>query len=174
MSNYYAQLDSNDIVFAITELHSEETYDHLIAIDSFDLTLLGKQYDAVNKVFTQTLDQVKTSKMQELDQAYQFAFMTFQSLATGVTKTYPINQEAQDDLKDLQQRLIADPNKNSFYFLTIEDGILINHTRSQFLQLLDDAESKKVSIHNQNRTYANKISTTSDIPTLQAMTFTFS
>lgn len=140
----YAQIENSKVI-GISDLHSEEVADHLIPIDSYDLSLLGKVWDGTT--FTdpiKTLDEIKNEKLQELEQAYYSSFTVFQSDATGTLKTYPINAEAQDNLRDLQQRLIADPNKDSFWFKTIEDGTLVNHTRVQFLQLMEDAESFKV------------------------------
>lgn len=126
-------------------------------------------WDAVN---APTLDQVKQSKMAELNQSYQSCFSTFQSNALGTVKTYPINGEAQDNLKDLQQRLIADPNKNNFDFLTMEDGLLVSHTRIQFLELLQDAETFEVTLHNKYRGYANQVTVATDIPTVQSIKWT--
>lgn len=172
MSNYYAQIDSNNIVYSIVDLHSVETNNLLIAVDSYDLTLLGKQYDSINKVFNvpaQTLSQAKQTKIAQLQQSYYASFTTFQSNATGTLKTYPVDAEAQDNLRDLQNRLIADSNKNSFYFKTIEDGTLINHTRTQFLQLMEDAETFKVQ---QTQHYDSKVASVNaatDVTTVEAI-----
>jgi hypothetical protein len=148
MSNFYAQIDHNNTVIGVSELHSQEIAEHLIPIDSYDISLLGKVYDNITNTFSdraKTLDEVKADKKSELLQYYYGSFATFQSSATGTLKTYPIDLEAQDNLKDYQQRLIADSTKDSFWFKTIEDGTLIQHTRAQFLQLLEDAETFKVT-----------------------------
>jgi hypothetical protein len=92
-----------------------------------------------------TFDEVKSKKNEELQKLYYASFTTFQSDALDVVKTYPIDKEAQDNLKDYQNRLIADTNKDSFYFKTIEDGTLILHNRQQFLKLMEDAEMFKVN-----------------------------
>lgn len=94
---------------------------------------------------TLSLEQVKEEKKEELTQAYYMSFTAFQSDATGVLKTYPADAEAQQNLKDYEQRAIADPEKDSFWFKTLEDGTLIQHTRKQFLQLMEDAELFKVN-----------------------------
>jgi hypothetical protein len=116
-----------------------------------------------------SLQDVKSDKMVELEQAYESCFTIFNSSALGNLKTYPINGEARDNLKDLQQRLIADPNKNNFDFLTMDDGILVTHTRAQFLQLLQDAETFEVTLHNKYRGYANQVNAATDISTVQAI-----
>lgn len=111
----------------------------------------------------------KENKLLELQRSYYASFTTFQSNTTGTVKTYPIDSEAQDNLRDLQNRLIADSNKNSFYFKTIEDRTLINHTRAQFLQLMQDAETFKV---NQTQHYDSKVAavnSATDIPTVQGI-----
>jgi hypothetical protein len=97
--------------------------------------------------FPKTLVDVKNEKYMELEQAYSNSFTVFQSNATGTMKTYPINAEAKDNLERLQRRLIADPAKDSFSFYTLEDANLINHTRTQFLKLLDDAEAFEIAQH---------------------------
>lgn len=118
-----------------------------------------------------TFQNIKDDKINELTEAYDNAFTTFTSNALGSTKTYPINQEARDKFEEYQNRLIADPNKNSFYFLTIEDGILMQHTRSQFLQLLDDAESFEVTLHNKYRGLINKVNSANDELTVNQVTW---
>jgi hypothetical protein len=147
----HAQLDDNNIVIAISDLHSDESHlDHMVLVDSFDLSLLGKKYDPATNTFIDiplTLDQTKESKNKELDKAYEESFTVFQSSTLGEVKTYPINVEARGKFEELQQRLIADSDKNSFYFYTIEDANLVEHTRSQFLKLLDDAELFEVQQH---------------------------
>jgi hypothetical protein len=148
MSNYYAQIDSNNIVVAISELHSEETYDHLIPISSFDVTLLGKQYDPATGQFVTvapTLDQVKRNKIAELNAGYQASFTTFQSSALGSVHTYPIDQEAQDNMKNLMQLMILNPNMTTIQFKTLENG-LTAHTRDQFIQVLMDAQTFEVNL----------------------------
>lgn len=94
---------------------------------------------------TPSIDDIKKQKIQELQQSYYASFTTFQSSALGTVKTYPIDKEAQDNLRDYQNRLIADPNKDAFYFKTIEDATLVLHNRLQFLQLMEDAEMFKVN-----------------------------
>jgi predicted glycosyl hydrolase (DUF1957 family) len=42
MSNYYAQINSNSICFAITQTSSLIDQPNMIAIDSYDISLLGK------------------------------------------------------------------------------------------------------------------------------------
>lgn len=91
------------------------------------------------------IEEVKNDKIFELQQSYYAWFTTFQSSALGSLKTYPIDEEAQKNFNDYQNRLIADPNKDSFFFKTVEDGTLVNHTRAQFLQVLEDAEIFKVN-----------------------------
>lgn len=93
----------------------------------------------------ETLDEIKRKKINELQKSYYSSFTTFHSDALGSLKTYPIDLEAQNNLKDYQDRLIADTNKDTFYFKTIEDGTLVLHNRLQFLQLMDDAEMFKVN-----------------------------
>lgn len=118
-----------------------------------------------------TLSQAKASKIAELQQSYYASFTTFQSSATGVLKTYPIDSEAQSNFERLERRLIADANKSTFNFKTIEDGTLIAHTRAQFLQLLADAETFTV---NQTTHYDSKVSSVNsaaDVPTVQAITW---
>lgn len=161
---YETDVDSNDVYSAIP--YSEGKY--ILAVRDTAVVRQGwQQATATDFNNALPLDQVKASKMSELDQSYKSCFTIFQSNALGVTKTYPINGEAQDNLKDLQQRLIADPNKNNFDFLTIEDGILVSHTRIQFLELLQDAETFEVTLHNKYRGYANQVSVATDIPTVQ-------
>lgn len=94
---------------------------------------------------TANIYDIKKQKSKELQQNYYSSFTNFQSSALGMLKTYPIDKEAQENLRDYQNRLIADPSKDSFYFKTIEDGTLILHTRQQFLKLMDDAEMFKVN-----------------------------
>lgn len=179
----FAHINTTDNTVICLDDRNELLTDHpdviLVEVPADAVVSLGYVYKTSANTFSKpdsekTLEDWRAQKNEELAAAYNAAFTTFTSNALGNTKTYPITQEAQDDLKDLQNRLIADPNKNSFYFLTMDDGILINHTRVQFLQLLSDAEARTVAIHNQNRTYANQISSSTSIPTLQAMTFTFS
>lgn len=88
-----------------------------------------------------TLDHAKQDKINQLLQSFNSSFQIFQSSALGVLKTYPVDAEAQSNLDRLERRLIADPNKNDFNFKTMEDGTLVLHTRVQFLQLLQDAET---------------------------------
>jgi hypothetical protein len=182
--NIIAQVPSGTTSVTFTEISTGQTYMETVTNGKATFTPTANDtYRVGNETITKhneititgikTLEDVKNEKLVELEQAYQSAFTTFQSSVLGTVKTYPITTEAQTDLEDLQNRLIADPNKSSFYFLTLEDGILIKHTRAQFLQLLEDAETRKVSIHNQNRTYANQINASTDIATIQAMTFTF-
>ena len=45
MDHFYAQLDNNDQVIAVSQLASDMTQDNLIAINAFDVTLLGKRYN---------------------------------------------------------------------------------------------------------------------------------
>lgn len=92
-----------------------------------------------------TLDEVKEQKLNELQQSYYASFVTFQSNALGTIRTYPFDLEAQNNLRDYQNRMIADPNKDNFYFKTIEDATLVLHNRVQFLQLMEDAEMFKVN-----------------------------
>jgi hypothetical protein len=148
MSNfYYAQLDNNNIVHSVTQLLDEVKAPNLVPINSFDLTLIGQQYNPTTGQFspvTPTLDQAKQNKIAELNTDYQESFTTFQSSALGSVHTYPIDQEAQDNLDKYVQLAAANPNKNTFYFKTLEQGLMV-HTRAQFLQLVDDAEAFEVS-----------------------------
>lgn len=166
MSNYYAQLDANNVVHSITELHSQETSTNLISVPFLDTTLIGKTYDTISNTFNYTLDQTKKNKIANLQQSYFASFTTFTSSALGVQKTYPIDGEAQTNLEQLERRLIADTNKNSFYFKTIEDGTLVNHTRTQFLQLMADAETFKV---NQTTHYDSLVSQVNAATTVDAV-----
>lgn len=100
---------------------------------------------AVQSEVPVTLEDTKKQKLKELQQSYYSSFTTFQSSALGSVKTYPFDSEAQKNFNDYQNRLIADPNKDTFYFKTIEDGTLILHNRMQFLQVLEDAEMFKVN-----------------------------
>jgi hypothetical protein len=119
----------------------------------------------------QPLSQVKEAKIAQLQQFYYGSFTTFTSSALGTVKTYPLDLEAQGNLKDLQDRLIADSTKTTFYFKTIEDGTLMAHTRAEFLQLMQDAETYKV---NQTTHYDSKVTAVNnalDIPTVQGITW---
>jgi hypothetical protein len=168
-------------------LHKNTDTDSIIEItdEQFSYDLVGKLYQ--NGVFVdpqpvidtpppltpeELIAQAKSNKGIELEQAYYASFSTFQSSATGTTKTYPINGEAQDDLKDLQNRLIADPNKNTFYFLTIDDGALVAHTRVQFLQLLGDAETFEVTTHNKYRGYVAQLNSATTIDEVNSIQWT--
>lgn len=91
-----------------------------------------------------SLNEIKQEKIQELEQSYYASFITFQSTALGTINTYPADTEAFNNLKDYEQRMIANPNKNSFFFKTLEAGTLVEHTRAQILQVMDDAEFFKV------------------------------
>ncbi|HLO11494.1 MAG TPA: hypothetical protein VK190_04495 [Pseudoneobacillus sp.] len=104
-----------------------------------------------------TLDELKQQKIAELEEAYVNSFTIFTSSALGEVKTYPINKEAQDNLDKLQRRLIADPNKDSFYFYTVEDATLVLHNKVQFLQLLEDAETFEITQHLKFNDLKNKV-----------------
>lgn len=172
MTTHYAQIDINDTVVGISELHSEEVHDHLILIDSFDTSLLGKVYDSTNNTFSdrvKTLDEIKVAKKTVLLQSYYASFTIFQSSATGTLKTYPIDAEAQGNFKDYEQRLISNPNKDSFWFKTIEDGNLIEHTRLQFIQLLEDAETFKVLQTQHYNDKKNQVEQATDKATVEAI-----
>lgn len=149
MAIYYAQVNESDVVIGISQLSEEVDLPHLIRVDSLDDSLIRKKYNRTTLSFEdvpKSLEEIKVEKKVELLQAYYASFTTFQSSATGTIKTYPCDQEAQQNLKDYEQRLIANPNKDSFWFKTIEDGTLVNHTRAQFLQLMEDAETFKVNL----------------------------
>lgn len=127
---------------------------------------IATEIDYNNALPQLTLNNIKAFKIIELEQSYFGSFSTFQSSALGVLKTYPINAEAQDNLRDLQNRLIADPNKTTFYFKTIEDGTLVAHTRAQFLQLMQDAETYKV---NQTTHFDSKVLSVNSATTADAV-----
>ncbi len=42
---YYAQIDSNGIVYAITQTSGEVDQPDMILIDGFDVSLMGQRYD---------------------------------------------------------------------------------------------------------------------------------
>lgn len=48
---YYAQIDSNGVVSAVTETHSSINADHMVPVDELDVSLLGRTYDAEAGVF---------------------------------------------------------------------------------------------------------------------------
>jgi hypothetical protein len=118
---------------------SDDNYDYIVYSNGSTVKSIKSNVPMV------ALDEIKTQKIQSLQQSYYASFTTFQSDALGTVKTYPIDKEAQDNLRDYQNRLIADPNKDSFYFKTIEDATLVLHNRQQFLQLMEDAEMFKVN-----------------------------
>jgi F0F1-type ATP synthase gamma subunit len=142
-----------------------------------NITYKIETVDTVNQIATiksiheviKNLDDVKQDKINELEIAYNASFTVFTSNATGVTKTYPINQEAKDNLERLQRRLIADPNKDSFSFYTLEDANLVDHTRSQFLQLLDDAEAFEVAQHKKYNDLKNQVNAATDEATVNSI-----
>lgn len=134
---------------------------------------INVQVTSTGFVVTKSLDAARRDKLAELETAFQASFTTFTSNATGVTKTYPFDTIAQGKLKDLQGRAILDTNKNSFSFYTFEDQAMVSHTRAQFLQLLDDAEARELNLFSQKQVYEKNINTTTDVPTIDAMTFTF-
>ena len=45
MSNYYAQIDSNSVCFAVTQTSGPINQPDMIAIESYDTSLLGKVWD---------------------------------------------------------------------------------------------------------------------------------
>lgn len=45
MSNFYAQLNENNIVECISDLYNKVDQDNLIEISEYDTFLLGKEYD---------------------------------------------------------------------------------------------------------------------------------
>jgi len=48
---YYAQIDSNGVVSAVTETHSVMEADHMVPVDELDTSLLGRTYDAETGMF---------------------------------------------------------------------------------------------------------------------------
>lgn len=48
MPFYYAQIDENNVCFAISELSSEMSDSNLIKINEFDIYLIGKTWDSKN------------------------------------------------------------------------------------------------------------------------------
>lgn len=132
----------------------------------------ASKHNEITVTGIKSLQDVKNDKMAELEQAYANSFTTFQSSALGMTKTYPIDSEAQGNLKDLQNRLIADPNKNSFYFKTNDDGKLMLHTRIQFLQLLADAEAFEVQQVQKFEGYEAQVIPATDEATILAIKWT--
>jgi hypothetical protein len=45
---YYAQIDQTGICFAVSQLSREVTANNMIAINSYDTTLLGKRWNGTN------------------------------------------------------------------------------------------------------------------------------
>lgn len=161
----------NNKTTSITPSNGVAVLDLSSEAGQFDIVCTSDIECKTISVNVQSLNFYKQQKMAELEQAYANAFTTFQSSVLGVSKTYPINQEARNKLEELQNRLIADPNKNSFYFITIDDGILVQHTRSQFLQLLDDAEALEITLHNKYRELVNSVESATDITTVNKISW---
>jgi hypothetical protein len=170
---FHAELDINNIVVAVSDLISDESsQQHMVLINSFDTSLLGKKYDPTTNTFANvplTLDQVKTNKKAELEQAYQNSFTTFQSSALGTAKTYPINREARDNFERYERRMSSDPNLDIFSFYTLEARNLVDHTRAQFIQLLRDAQTFEVQQHKHYNDKKNQVDDATDEATVQAI-----
>jgi hypothetical protein len=162
-------LDSNKTITSI-----KNVLDNYVLQENELVSELGElgQVQKTDGTFTEpikTLDEIKKDKVVKLQQSYYASFTTFQSSALGTLKTYPIDLEAQKNFNDYQNRLIADSNKDSFYFKTLEDGTLINHTRLQFLQLMEDGELFKVNQTIKINNLVNQVKTATTIDEVNAI-----
>ena len=54
MTKFYAQIDANDIVFAVTQTHAEIIAADMIELPNFDAAKIGMTYDRGNDVFNLT------------------------------------------------------------------------------------------------------------------------
>lgn len=68
-SEFYAQIDSNNIVIAVSELSGTVAASSLVLLDEFDPSLLGKVWDNVLKTFNDPAD-TKTYIKATLDQEF--------------------------------------------------------------------------------------------------------
>jgi hypothetical protein len=147
MSNYfYAQIDANNVVIGVSQLAGEVVTDHMIPIDSYDLTLLGcvRQADGTfvkPEPPAPTLADVKKAKLAELQAARDNAIYTsFTSSALGTVKTYNYDREAAQNFRDKALMLSLNPNITTVTWYTLEDGF-ITHTRDQFIQVCTDGDN---------------------------------
>jgi hypothetical protein len=148
---FYAQIDANNVVIGISQLSGEVTADHMIPIDSYDLSLIGKVRQA-DGTFVKpeppapTLEDIKKSKLAELQAARDAAIYTsFQSSALGSPKTYNYNREAYENFRGEAILLNLDPTIDTVLWATVEDGF-VTHTRAQFVQVLKDGAAHEKNV----------------------------
>jgi hypothetical protein len=137
----------NGQVFSVEEIETS-TQTAVIKVHAPNVT-----YDASTNTFTEVpapdpLTSAKSAKLTELGAAYTASFTNFQSSALGTVHTYPINQEAQDNMNKLMSLMTLNPNMSTINFKTLENGMTA-HSRDQFIQVLMDAQTFEVNLAKQ-------------------------
>jgi len=103
--------------------------------------LVKKEADRVNSL--PTLEQAKEQKILELNtDCNQLILNGFPSTCTGVEHQYKFDMEYQANFSQQGVMVALDPTMTSVLWPTSDAGVL-SHTREQFIQLCNDAQTWK-------------------------------
>lgn len=105
LTMYYAQID-NGVVTAVTETHSAIAAGNLIAIQSYDVSLIGHAYDVGTQAFTPPVPAVPRRTLTKL----QFLRLMTQEERIAFRQAAKVNAEMEDFMHLLD--LAADVDKD--------------------------------------------------------------
>lgn len=71
MEHIYAQIDENNVCFAVSRFAGEIVQDNLVALSKYDTTILGKKYVAGEWLSTKTDDTTLTEEHETILESLQ-------------------------------------------------------------------------------------------------------